>query len=795
MLLKVIIRNIRKSLFLNSIKVCGFALSFCCLLAIALFVEKELSFDQFHSKSESIYRLTLTHPNFLGGKHLARIPNPNYLEELKKEIPGIENYVRLSPIGGGVVKHDNSIYKISQGFIVDSTFLEVFDVELLSGKASTILDQPSSMIVSQTFADKLFGASNPIGKTITIPVGQHYKNEMQFTINGLMNDFPFESHFHPDFIVSSTQANQNSWAWTYLLLEDKINVAQLEGQILSFLSQRANVANEDFKTRAYLQALGDIHLHSNKLREIEQNGNMSSIHILVAAALIILIISISNYTNLNIGMRRFSAKYLSISQILGSSKDIKIRYQLAENFVIISISVFFSFILFYGVNQLIKTHYAIDLIADNYLHTFIVLLSIWLLGIVIAILPMTLTSLLNFNDKYKFLLSPETPGKLLTIGQYSFTIVLIIAVIVVHRQTAYALENGIGSKQSNVLVIEGVHVDVQKKFEILKNELTKHKSIQSVSAMMEPPGGEANDMFPFEMEGYTKADAEDDNKRIGVFPCDYSFPSMFNLEFLCGHDFSKKNTDSDGFGEYIINEEAMKQLQYSSPDDIVGKAFKLSFVDSTISLPRGKIIGVVKDFHLSSIKKSIEPLVFFKRQNMWLLNFAIAYEPGKRSEATKYLQTIWSEKYPGYPLNYQDVDVLYQKVYKSELLQARLLSIFTGIAMFMCIMGLLGLVLILTHRRTKEIGIRKVNGAKVGEILILLNKSFIKWVVIAFVIACPIAWYAMHKWLDNFAYRTEISWWIFVLAGGLALLVALLTVSFQSWKAASRNPIDSLRYE
>jgi putative ABC transport system permease protein len=795
MILKVIIRNIRKSLFLNSIKVIGFALSFCSLLAIALFVEKELSFDQFHSKSESIYRLTLTHPDFLGGKHLARIPNPNYLEDFKKEIPGIENYVRLSPIRGGVVKRDKSIYEISQGFIVDSTFLEVFDVELLSGNASSILDQPSSMIVSQTFANKLFGKSNPIGKTITIPAGQHYKREMQFTINGLMKDFPYESHFHPDFIASRSQANQNVWAWTYLLLDDKTNATQLEGKIISFLAQRADVAEEDFKTKAYLQALGDIHLHSNKLREIEQNGNMSSVHILVAAAFIILIISISNYTNLNTGMRKFSAKYLYVSQILGSSKGIKIRYLLAENFVIITVSVFFSVILFYGVNQLIKTHYAIDLIADKYFHTFIVLLSIWLLAIVTAVLPMFIKSVSNFNGKSKFLasVSPEAPGRLLTIGQYSFTIVLIIAVIVVYRQTSYALENGIGSKQSNVLVIEGVHVDVQKKFELLKNELSKHKSIQSVSAMMEPPGGEANDMFPFEMEGYTKTETEDE--RIGVFPCDYSFPSMFNLKFLYGHDFSKNNIDSDGFGEYIINEAAMKQLQYSKPDDIVGKAFKLSFVDSTISLPQGKIIGVVKDFHLSSIKKNIEPLVFFKRQNMWLLNFAIAYEPGMRSEATKHLQSIWSEIHPGYPLNYQNVDVLYQKVYKSELLQARLLSVFTGIALFMCIIGLLGLVLIITHRRTKEIGIRKVNGAKVGEILAMLNKDFIKWVAIAFVIACPIAWYAMNVWLGNFAYKTSLSWWIFALAGLTAMFVALLTVSWQSWKAARRNPVEALRYE
>jgi putative ABC transport system permease protein len=326
----------------------------------------------------------------------------------------------------------------------------------------------------------------------------------------------------------------------------------------------------------------------------------------------------------------------------------------------------------------------------------------------------------------------------------------------------------------------------------------KYNSIQSVSAMMEPPGGEANDMFPFEMEGYQPDEQNEQYERIGVFPCDYSFASLFHLSFLSGQNFTEKNLDTEGAGEYIINEAAMKRLCYSDPEKIVGKEFKLIFEQGeqlAITIPQGKIIGVVNDFYLSSLKKEVEPLVLFKRDKLWLLNFVVAFQPRQQKEAIADMRTVWNKLFPEYPFQYEPVGAMYEKVYKAELLQAKLLSVFTIIALFICSMGLFGLALIVTQQRTKEIGVRKVNGAKVSEILNMLNKDFIKWIAVSFVVATPIAWFAMNKWLENFAYKTTLSWWVFALAGALALGIALLTVSFQSWKAASQNPVEALRYE
>jgi putative ABC transport system permease protein len=339
-----------------------------------------------------------------------------------------------------------------------------------------------------------------------------------------------------------------------------------------------------------------------------------------------------------------------------------------------------------------------------------------------------------------------------------------------------------------------VHASIQQKFEVFKAELLKHNSIESVSAMLEPPGGEANDMFQFEMEGVQQP-AEKNANMIGVFPCDYSFATIFNMNFLGGNNFSEKNNDNDGSGEYIINESAMHLLNFSDPNEIVGKNFQLITSIPQIVIPKGKIIGVVKDFHLSSLKKKVGPLVMFKRDKLWLINFVVSYKTGMRETALADIEKVWKDMFPAYPLSYEYVGAMYRKVYKTELLQARLLTIFTIISLFISSMGLLGISLLISQQRVKEIGIHKVNGAGVIEILSMLNKNLVLWVSLAFGFATPIAWYAMHKWLENFVYKTSLSWWIFVLAGLLALGIALITVSFQSWKAATKNPVESLRYE
>ncbi len=800
MILKVVIRNLIKRPFLNLIKVTGLSLALTGILFIALFLKNELSFDKFNEKADRIYRYTIADPDFLGGNEFARIVNPGYIPQVKQQVPEIEDFVRLRPVREGLIKYNEQYYNVDQAFECDSTFFQVFDAELTVGNKLTVLENPASMVISETLAERVFGKSNPVGEMLSIPSGQFYGDDQKFTVSGVMKDFPFKSHFHPVFIATPVSDKFiNDWAWTYLLLSENANPENVVKGVTGFIAETRPDKTRELKLEVHLQKLSDIHLHSNKLREIEPNGNIRNIYVLAIAAFILLLISISNFANLNLGMAGFTSKYLLINKILGSSKTTVAVYFFAEGLFIILATLLLTLFFAVPVNSLITRFFGMNLLQGNFLFMGLLIFGFTILSLVFGMVPVLRSVFANFkfrsSESSALIVKNGGISRGLIVFQYAFSIALIIAVIVISCQTDFAYKNGMGVQENNIVCLPAVHANIQQKFGILKTELLKYNSIKTVSAMMEPPGGEANDMFSFEMEGFDAQNEQD--KRIGVFPCDYSFATIFNLKFLGGTNFSEENTDADNSGEYIINEAAMHRLNYSNANEIIGKEFKLNFPqgDEVVKIPRGKIIGVVKDFYLSSLKKRVEPLVLFKRENLWLINFVIASEPGMQKIAISDMKNVWNELFPEYPFQYEQVGAMYQKVYRSELLQARLLSVFTLIALFICSMGLFGLALIITQQRTKEIGVRKVNGAKIFEILILLNKDFVKWVGFAFVLACPAGWFAMHKWLENFAYKIPLNWWIFAGAGIAVLGIALLSVSFQSWKAASKNPVEALRYE
>ncbi len=797
MLFQFVIRNLKKRPLLNFIKVFGLGLGLSGILFITLFLKSELTYDAYHQKADRIYRFTVTNPTYFGNNHFARVYNSEQIPDLTRYFPEIESYARLAPVKGGVMMHDEKYYSINEAFVCDSTFFNLFDAELLIGDKQTVLNAPASMVISASFAQKVFGTADPVGQVMTLPAGQYYDEASDFTIKGVMKNFPQNSHFHPDLITTPAKGEISWWAFCYLLLHEHANPDKIISGYSGFLSQKDDQPIEKIKTKAYLQKLTDIHLHSDKLREIETNGNMTNIYVLAIAALILLLISISNYTSLSVGMAGFNNKFIAINRVLGSTKHINLKFLFIESLIIIIASLVVAILISIPTGIFIEHHFNINLFKGNTALTGITVLLFGLLGILAALQPVFKQNIekINAGTNHKILITNHIAvNKGIIVSQYTFAIILIIAVIIISRQTNFALNNSMGVEENNVICFESVHASIQQKFEIFKAELLKYNTIESVSAMLEPPGGEANDIFRFEMEGYRQPKEKGKNM-IGVFPCDYSFAKLFSLKFLSGNNFSENNVDTEGSGEYIINEAALHYLNFTNPDEVIGKSFKLNSPNPGIVLPRGKIIGVVNDFHLSSMKKKVGPLVLFKRDRLWLLNFVVSYKPGMRKAALADIQKVWTEMFPAYPFNYEYVSSMYRKVYKTELLQAGLLTIFTFISVFICSMGLLGISLLMARQRVKEIGIRKVNGARVSEVMALLNKNFIKWVVAAFVIATPIAYYAMNKWLENFAYKISLNWWIFALAGMLALGIALLTVSFQSWKAATRNPVETLRYE
>ena len=800
MILNLVLRNLRRHPFLNLIKVIGLMLAFSSLLLIALYMKHELSYDRFHEASERIYRFTATSPSAFSGKHFARIWGARYIPEMAETFPEIENFVRLSPVSGGLIQWEEKKIPMQQAFLCDSTYLKIFDVGLLLGDAETVLAAPSSLLISESYAGKIFGDENPVGQVLTVPTGRYYGEATSFTVTGVMADYPPQSHFHPEFLATPPDPSQlDGWAWTYLLLQPGAKTSGIVSGFRSFLADFGDTEEDEVDYAAHLQPIGDIHLHSQKTREIEGNSNVAIIYSFGFAVIILLFIALVNYGNLNLGMLGYTNDFMFVGRVFGASRRQQLKYYATEGFVILGLVLPLSLVLVKGAGMIIETRFNLDLLSGNIPFILLVLAGISLLafasGLLLQVQAYFRNLLVSARNTSAGRIRRRTLNRGLIVFQYTIAIVLIISVMVIQRQTAYALQSGMGSENSGIICMKHTHSSIVERFLEFKNALLQYPSIRYVSGMLDPPGSDANDLFRFSLDGYLPDQDRANDQFIGILPCDYSLPDLFSLRFIAGRDFSESFTDAKGSGEYIINESALERLGYRQASEIIDKEFQLFFHSDLIEIPAGRIIGVVEDFHLSSLKREIEPLVLFKRDSMWVDNLLVSYSPGNLARGLKDTREVWENMFPGHGFNYDFVDSMYRQVYLVERLQAILLLLFTLIALFICSMGLLGLSLLSSRQRMKEIGIRRVNGAGIPGIIRMLNMAFLKWVLLSYLLAMPLAWLAMHRWLEGFAYKTSLSGWIFLLAGLIALALSALPVSIQSLKAARRNPVEALRYE
>ncbi|RLD65652.1 MAG: hypothetical protein DRI98_14525 [Bacteroidetes bacterium] len=800
MILVLMLRNLRRHPFLNLIKVAGLMLAFSSMLLIALYMKHELSYDRFHSASDRIYRFTATSPTAFSGKHFARIWGARYIPELAETFPEVESFVRLSPVEGGLIQWKEKKIPMQQAFFCDSTFLKIFDARLLLGNPEEVLDSPSSLLISQSFAMKIFGDENPVGQMLIIPTGRNHGEPITLQVTGLMEDFPANSHFHPEFLASPADPSYlDGWAWTYFLLNPGAQPGGIIEGFKSFLADFGETDEDEVDYVAHLQPLTDIHLHSQKTREIEGNSNMGIIYSFTIAVLILLFIALVNYGNLNLGMLGYTDDFMFVGRVFGASRRQQLKYYVYEGWTILLLALLLSMALAFLSVIYVESHFNLDLLRGNALFILLVFTGICLLGFASGFFPQVQayfrTLLASARNTSGVPLRKRRLSKGLIVFQYCIAIVLIVSVLVIQRQTTYALQSGMGAENSGIICLKHAHSSIVERFPEFKTALLQYTSIRHVSGMLDPPGGDANDMFRFSLEDYEPDESRPEDQLIGILPCDYSMPSLFGLRFIAGSNFSEKFVDTEGSGEYILNESALERLGYMHASEIIDREFQLFFHNDLIQIPSGRIIGVVEDFHLSSLKREIESLVIFKRDSMWIDNLLVSFNPGNLAQGLKDTEKTWEAMFPGHTFNYEFVDSMYHQVYLVERLQATLLLLFTLIALFICSMGLLGLSLLASQQRTKEVGIRRVNGAELTSIVRLLNWAFLKWVLLSYILAIPLAWLGMRRWLEAFAYKTGLSWWIFLLAGVVALFLSAIPVSIQSWKVARRNPIEALRYE
>jgi len=794
-----------------AINVAGLSIALACLLITFLYVRQELSYDRFHSKADRICRVTTDSNNGATSMHPARVAG-DWPKQLVTDFPAIEKMVRLVPFRRAIIKIGDQKFYNERAFSTDSSFFDVFDFKVISGNPVNAFAQPNRAFISRSLALKYFGNLNVVGKEISI-LHQQVPQPKVYVIDGVMEDFPISSHFHIDLLTSFTEVeDQTTWAYTYFLLKPGTDIESLRNTIQQKWEKENKSGNQ--VSILYLQKLTDIHLYSHKTREMEKNGDIRSIILLMSGAMIILFIALINFMNLNRVQFIAALKNVKVKLINGASKR-TIAVEIATESVLLSVLSLIAGLLL--ALQLSKSLGISVFQPDKLMVIALISASFILVISVLSVVPLFTTKIVSN------LTMSSSKGRLYSfplVVQFALAVVAIACTLVLNRQMDFITNEHPNAQNANMLVIANNPWDAVQRYERLKTELLKHPEIKEMTAAMEEPGGDILDNVGFEMEGVDKKEGQ----AINIFTTDSNFFSTLNIHPIAGTtelgfipsqqweadavelstlrsshkpDPQKQAALEKKVGnyhdKYILNQSALKLLGIANAKDAIGKRFRLNFFLPDL-FPEGEIVGVVPDFHYTNLHNAEKPLAIAPRK-MFNYCFMIGIDPAQRKRAVETIATAWQKINPEFPLQYEYMTDAYQKVYAGEYAQSQVLSLFAIISILISALGIFALASFKIQRQEKEIGIRKVNGARNAEILLMLNRDFIKWVIAGFIIATPLAWYAMHRWLENFAYKTDLSWWIFALAGMLALGIALLTVSWKSWKAATRNPVEALRYE
>jgi putative ABC transport system permease protein len=793
--LKLIGRNLLKGKVHSVLNIAGLAIGFASVLIILVWLKNEFSYDKHLPNSDRTYRLTFETSRNGIRMHFARCWE-NFVSQMPKEFPQIEELVRLEPYRHTAVKVAENKFYSDRIFATDSNFFKVFGLGLIYGDSETALKRPFSAVISMSLAQKCFGKNNPVGQTILIS-GEYDDKMPAFTITGVMKDSPINSHIHFDIITSFEKPEENpGWAYIYLLIRKGSGPGEILTGIPAFIKKVAG-DNLQMEFTPFLQNITDIHLYSAKDREIEPNGNITSIYLFIVIAIVLLTVSLINYYNLNKARLLTLHKPIHIQLIMGSAKSLIIGQSMLESVINVSASLLFAGFLSDMINQIAIYWFGFGLL-QNGLIDFVTIwpfiISVFLISVFAGTLPVIfhILSRQKSGTDFKKIQHKSSPiissyGLLMTL-QFGMSIILMISTITIYQQKKLILDHSLGKNTSDILVFKRQNWEVRKKYNAFKTRALQDNLVKSVTASMEEPTGETMDVLDVESSAI---DETIKNKQLYVLSVEDNFLTFFDIPLIAGHNFSLYNPGRKG-EDYILNESALKQLNWT-PEEAIGRPFKIKFGTPDIFYG-GTVVGVVRDFNFTSLKQEIKPYVLFQKPIFYLC-FMVQVDSVQKKEAIKNLKTIWEEELPNYPFQYEFLNELYNSAYQKEFTQAKFSAIFSLLAIIIICFGLFSVTSVLVAQRTKEIGIRKITGARIIDVIIMLTRNFIIWFLIAFLIACPVAWYAMHLWLQNFAYKTTLGWWVFITAGLVVMIVALATVSLQTWRAASKNPVEALRYE
>jgi len=800
-------RNLMKYKFISFINLFGLTVGLTCCLLILTYILNELSYDRYNKDAGQVYRVTRTFYNGNGDKSLElSTVAPPFGYYFPTDFPEIQKMTRLEDIGNTAFRYKDKLINEPDVYFADENLFDVFTVKVLEGDQKTALSGPFSVMLTEATAKKYFGDEDPINKVLRA------NNQFDVKVTGVYKAFPPNAHLHPNILVSFNTLNdtavygaenlRTNWGnnsfFTYIKLPKNYNIKNMEARFPAFLNNHMAGQYGGMQpsklTSLGLQKLTDIHLYSHTDYEAEPNGDINRVYIFSAIALFILLIACINYMNLSTARSALRAKEIGIRKVVGARKKQLIVQFLAESVLITWAAILFAFALLYFLLPFLNKLSAQDLSVSILMRWQILVplfLSPFVVGIVSGLYPAFFMSSFQPAKTLKGLFKVGGGSisfrKVLVVTQFAISIILIITTIIVFQQLRFVQKASLGYDKEHLLTLP-YSSQMNDQYESFRNTLLQNSNIKDVGRSSRIPTGRLLDDMGASAPGsdsMVPVKAE-----IRYVATDYDFIPTYGISMAAGRNFSRDyRTDTSNF---VINESAVKAIGWKSPEQAVGKDLKYGSI-------KGHIIGVVKDFHFESLHQLIKPMIFImpatSGNNSFYNSISIKISGQNVSSALATIQDTWQKYNPDLPYQYTFLDENFSKLYASEQTQETIFMVFASIAIFIACLGLFGLSAFAISQRVKEIGVRKVLGANVPGIVALISKDFLKLVMIASFIAFPVAWYAMDKWLHGFAYRVNIHWWVFILAAIAALLIALLTVSFQAIKAAVANPVKSLRTE
>lgn len=801
---KIAIRNLLRHKTYSFINIFGLSIGIACTLLIMLWVFDEVHYDNFHANAKNIYRVN-TFLKF-GGKEMDMALTSDMMGEiLKKDYPQVKEYTRVYSFSSyKLLRTTGSFRKEEKCYYGDSTFFRMFSFPSIIGNTQTALNEPNSVVITETMAKKYFGKTDVIGKTIETDEN----NGTTFKITAVIKDIPNNSHINFNFLFSLPNLDYE-WGnflasnfFTYLQLKDGVDYKQFEKEMNGFVLRyewpyaKTMIKLESIeqfekagnKLSHSLTPLTDIHLYSNKLFEMGTNGSIQYVYIFSAIALFILLIACINFMNLTTARSANRAREVGIRKVLGTERKNLITQFMAESVLIAYLATIVALVIMYFLipffNSVSNKSFMITDIFSP-LFTIILFMLPLVVGLISGSYPaIYLSGFMPVSILKGKLLTGKKGGNLrsgLVVFQFCASVVLITTTIIIYLQLNYIQNKNLGFQKDQAVVIDDAYA-LGTNIDAFKNDMLNITGVKkaTISSFLPIPSNRNNNSF-FKDATYSVASGF----TMQRWYIDYDYIDFMGMELIKGRNFSKDfGTDSMAT---IINEETAKQLGYKDP---IGK--KIYSMDN-IGKVNYQIIGVVKNFHYESFKQQIGPLCFLFKKDSGICSFKV--EAASIPMFLKQAEKKWRQMAPSMPFNFRFMDESFRDMYKSERDIGLTALASAVLAIFVACLGLFGLSTFMAQQKTKEIGIRKTLGASISSILFLLSKEFLKWLVIANIIAIPISYYLVHKWLQDFAYRVEISWIIFLIAGVVSLMVALITVAFQSVKAALANPVDSLKYE